>query len=1001
MGFRKASGTKPSMLASTIPSREEEIGIQEEISSSVPKRKVQTSERAPAIAPEQQMTAPQPEQDQPIDILDMGIDEIQPQAAAAPEPQMPEAPVQPQGEVDILDMEVALPKESKIKNYLFDLQQSKEQFEGSFAGVKFKRDKDGKYYYLQQQPKFKGEYKTRGITSKEFGVIDGEKPEIEAAGWKPISQMDPATRNYFNVATGVMLDWPQFAVSLPVAIGVGALTGGAGFFPTLFAEAISGGATGYAGAKIAEAKYRQMLQNKDESKKLAFLEEVLGHAKPTSVEVSTLLGAGGAIIPAGIVAGKAGYKAASEAFASRASRLNAYLGKVVSDIGNFAAKIGIDLDAKDIVRSIDPDIESKILQVEGGELGINLQEKTISQSQARMLALKGYLKSMMDRFQVPEGQKTIGKLTAKEAVETPFAKQVMKPRADMNLMDVVEDNFVTTLKQNSIRGQELAGDLRVSADQLMSGVEQVFERSFNTFRTLKEQGYNGAALLEAFKKTNPREADVLVKFYNNYREMIGRKPGELLDPADTQFIETIFDALPPERFKSNIVQEQIVARRRPIEPGPIGGAPEYQVEGLPLFGEEGKFAGIPRPQYTDPTTGKTLYGRGDLPERDYFVMGGPREQGMGQIGQPVPGEAGRVSGGPSGYIGEGAGQMQESLFGAPVGTAGGPRMVETPAKRFLPPTRGGEASAGLTFKQLNELNNQAQEMVKSLESSGNTTLTGVAKEIATITRQYEDDALFKIGAIRGDEAFAEKVIAVKDAYANAVKDITEFRRVFDAKKNDLVGQVLNLNPQMTERLLTYLDKKQVDELKSLVFQRAYNDSISEVIEGSGIHLKVDPAKVAADMLTGEENRANIELLFGKPLLKELDSFNTMAKFLNTRGDASKARTSITRAVYSVLRYLPEGAKMDDYLMAFFYGNPTGQQVLSSVLKDANTILRKPTGGVIGKLGKAAYEVGSRPAVMTGIRAGRTVIPQTLRILPKSYKSPEEIEKELSFGEMEQ
>lgn len=201
--------------------------------------------------------------------------------------------------------------------------------------------------------------------------------------------------------------------------------------------------------------------------------------------------------------------------------------------------------------------------------------------------------------------------------------------------------------------------------------------------------------------------------------------------------------------------------------------------------------------------------------------------------------------------------------------------------------------------------------------------------------------------------------------------------------------------------MTYLSKPQVDEVKSLFFQRAFNDSIAEVIENTGIHMRIDPSKIAREMLTQPENRANIKLIFGDEILKELDAFSTMAKLVNEKGDPSKARTQITRALYKIAGFLPEGAKMDDYLMSFFYGNATGQQTVATALKDAQSLLRRPTAGVVGKLGKAGYEIGSRPGLKAGLTVGAKTSPQTLRLLPSNYKTPEEIEKELSFGEMNQ
>lgn len=1026
MGFRKASGTKPSMLASQVPTKEEQIGIQEEIVSSTPKGKIQSGGRAPAMEDfSQEVTVEDTADVGEFDFMNMPLGGEEPTVSATPMPE-PTAQVQPTAETvttetDILNTPMPVRAEGKTKNYLFDLQESKEPFEGTVAGIKFKRDDTGQYYYLQRNPKKPG-YKSTGKPA-EFGM-PYDSTKTEEAGWKPVSQMDSGTRNYLNVASSVMLDAPEIATSLATGVAAGIATGGMGFFPTLLAELAAGGVGGYIGGSLAQDKYQQKIQNKEDAKQLAFLEAALSSPQqPTSPLMAAAFGAAGGLVPAGMAGLAKGYEGAVRAYAQVMKRARPYVASALDEVANFAEKIGVDLTALDVTKNVDAEIAQQVDLIEGGKLGRYNQAKLINNTEGKRIKLAGFLEAMRKKFNPSE--ETIAKRTAKEVPESPFAEQVMLPREDQNIIDVVDNNYKVTLSNNRVEAESLAMDARFKAEGLMANINSLFERQFDSFRRLREQGFSGAELLNRFKLTNPREAEELAKFYVKAQDMaaplvpltdprtgrtvLSRGPRELAQTSDFRFIDTEFDAIPAERFESKVVQEQLSTIRKPIEPPGVQGTPEFQAEGFQFVGPDGKvqtdkYVGFGRPPYTDPTTGKTLYGRGDLPDRAYYVTGGP----AGVPGAPMPQlgqltESGtKLPGGVSATQVPTGSQVQESLFQTPVGSAAGPQGIESPAKQFLGPKRGGESYQGLTFRQLTELNDTAQAIVKNLEStSKDSRLIGFAKQLAETTRQFEDDSIFKLGVVRGNEAFAEKVVLDKRKFANAVQDITEFRNIFDQQKDTIGGQVLNLAPELTKRLMTYLSNDQKLELGKIIFNRAYNDSVSSALEKSGVGMAVNPKKIAESMLSKDETRQNIKLLFGDEALKDLDNWAKLSNFLNKNPEYKAAPETIGKAVSKMVRFFPGGAKVDDFLNAFLYGNPRAQALLKASLDDASKMIRKPSGGLIGKAEKASFRTIKSPVKRAAISTGVKVIPQTGRMIPSSYKSQEEIERELNFGEMEQ
>jgi hypothetical protein len=1007
MGFRAASGTKPSMLSKKVPGADQAEAVEKQVTESTPKEKIQT-------APKPQQTQPEPS------ILDFQAD-----MGSVEQPQMTDMPQEPvmetqapqvdqiAPEMSILDFEIPTGKaqdpikDPAVKNYLFDLQNNNIPFDGSVYGIKFKRDKDGQYYYYQPES-FKGEFRTRGKLSKEFGEPEVEQREVQKAGWRKVEDLDPATRKMLHITSSIMLDEPAIATALATGLAAGSVTGGMGFFPALLTEMAVGGIGGYGGSGIAEQRYQEKLKDPEESKKLAFLEAALGSApKPTGQLMSTLLGVGGGLIPAGMIGAAKGYDAASKVFASKAAQLKPILGNALKEIGDFAEKIGSRLDARDIVRQVDPNLETKIGLIEGGELGETAQQGIITQTQSKMVKLKGFLQAMKDKFApgteaLSEGVGEVGKRTAKQIEESPFSTQVILPREDMNLAEVIQENQARTLKANSAQARELAGDLKFDPTQLITQVEGILGKSFGTFKQMMESGqYTPAQLLEQFKLTNPEAASAFVQFYNNLKTLTARVPSALGQPSDAVFVDSVFNALPAERFESKVVQEQLVTMRHPIEPAPIGGGPEYVGEAFPFMDQPDRFHSFVRPQYTDPTTGKIMYGRGDLPKRNYYVLGGPRGQPgapMSQIGQATP-YGTRIPGGPSGVVGEGAGQVQESLFGGTVGSAAGPRMIETPAKRFLGPKAGGENYSGLTFDQINELNQSAQNIVESLSRSQlqNKNIMGAASEIARTTRQFEDDAMFKLAAIRGKEGFAEKLIADKATFANSAKDLAELSTFVSKNLDTMSGQVLKLQPQQLKRFLKYLNEQQINELRGLVLNRAYTDSVTDLLE-AGVHVKVNPEKIVTRMLTQPESRANIKTLFGAEALKDLDSFAKMAKVVNSSGQYTASTKTIAKATSRLARWLPGGESLNDFLGAFFMGNPTAEQVIATTLKNSEALLRKPSGGLIGKMGKAAasFRDVTGSAGQMGVSAGTKMLPAAVKAYPPGYKDT----REMTLGEFD-
>jgi hypothetical protein len=380
------------------------------------------------------------------------------------------------------------------------------------------------------------------------------------------------------------------------------------------------------------------------------------------------------------------------------------------------------------------------------------------------------------------------------------------------------------------------------------------------------------------------------------------------------------------------------------------------------------------------------------------VTGGP----AGVPGAPMPQlgqltESGsRLPGGVSATRVPVGDQIQESLFQQPVGSAAGPKMVESPEKRFLGPKPGGPAYSGLTFNQINEINNQAQGIVETLSRSKNSNpgLLGAASELARITRQFEDDSLFKLAAVRGEEGFAEKVLADKAKYANSVKDLQEVSNFVDRSIKNMSGQFLRLPPQEAERLLKYLSPSQTNELRYNIFNQAYVDTVTDLMEKSNLGIKINPSKIVNSMLTQPESRANIKTLFGDQTLKDLDAFAKMADLINRKGAYATAERTISDATSRISRHTRLGSELKDFLGAFFKGNPTAEKIISTTLANSENLIRKPTGGVLGKIGAAASKVG-KPGQM-GISAGTKMLPTAVKAYPPGYKDT----KEMTLGEFD-
>jgi hypothetical protein len=676
--------------------------------------------------------------------------------------------------------------------------------------------------------------------------------------------------------------------------------------------------------------------------------------------------------------------------------------RYMNEIGDFAESIGVKFNGADIARQVDPRIETKIQQIERGDFGIAEQVSQIATEDAKLAGIRGLLGVIRQKFApnaaaMLEGPESVTKLVSKEVEPTPFGNRVLTPRREINFFNAIQENERMALRQNAIRGRELAGDLRFDENQMVQAVEEIFETAFPRFKELRAAGASDAQILNELRSIESGEFGKLVALWKKFKAYTTPTPIDniipgqgLRQPSDFRFVDTEFEAIAPERFQSRVVQEQLYVMRHPIEP-----------PGERFAFMEPDFT-KPHPTYYDPSTGKTLTGRGDLPEREYFVLGGPRGQPgaeMTQIGVPVYGDKGftsqRLPGGPSGALIESGDQIQPSLFGEAVGSAGGPQGVETSAKRFMGPRTGGRPSRGLSFAEINDLTESAQQAAEALDKEGVSMYGGVAKRLASAFRNFEDDSLFKLGVVRGDEGFAEKVLADKRRFANNEKAFSEFGKIFDKNSADWAGSILKLKPEETAELWNLLNPSQKEQLKGLILDKTYNDSVYSLLE-SGINTKIKPEKIVKNILNSKESRDNIKIIFGDEMLSDLDKLAKVAEFANATGKYAATEKEITKAISRTIARLPQGARVGDFFGALFMGNPTAEQVINTTVKNWENLIRQPSGGIVGKLGKGvkAFETA------TGL-PGRAAVSTSVKLMPQIKNMATRKEKqEMPFGEME-
>lgn len=967
MGFRKASGTKPSMLAEKVPNVEEEQQVEVDIQESAPKETMQKMNREPAQTGNfleaefdvaEQMPTP------PSEALPEATPSPTPAPSAIPSP----TPA-PEAQKSFLDQEYEIGAPQKTA---YDqLRNNFEPFEGSFAGIKFKRDKIGQLYYYQTP--------ARGsFESAKLGIMPSEAER--QGGWQKIDKMPDSLKSYLNIGSTAWLDEPEILTGVAMGMAAAPATAGMSLIPALLTEVATGVAGGYLGGRIASGeRFQEKLRNPEDAKALIFLEDALKQPemRPTSPAVAAIGGGLASAIP-GAAQGMAHiYNQATKNFALIMAKAKPRLANAINSLNDFAESIGVKFNGYDVARQVDPQIETKVQMIERGEFDPLSQNTMITQSDSNLIALNGLVDITRAKFapqaeELLAGPKSIGKLTEKEILEEdPFSKTVMKRRKELNFFEVMQENERTKLKINAKRGRELAMGMKVQADGLLASVEDIMAQSFSSFKELRDSGlYSGAELINQFKIRNPQEAMPFAKLYNNLMNMTQVMPSALRQSSDFAFVDTQFDALLPENFQSTVIQEQLSLVRRPIEPGAVG------------------------------------YQRPDLPERAYYVTGGPAGQPGAQMPlmampQYIPGEGMRRTGvAPSGVSAEvfGAGtQVQESLFQTPVGSAAGPRAVESPAKQFLGPKPGGASGRGLTFDQINELTNQAQKIVESLKTSGDTKLIGAANTLEKAFRNFEDDSVFKIAAVRGDEDFALQVLRDKETFANNERLYTEYGTIFNKSIDQWSGSMLRLHPDKMTELWGMFNDAQKEQLKGLILDKTYQDSVYSLLE-SGVNTRFNPQKIIKNIMNTPTSRENLKTIFGEGFLKDMDKVVKIADFVNATGQYKATEKETTNAIIGILRRLPYGANVGDFFGAMFMGNPTAEQVVSTTIKNWESLIRKPSGGIVGKTGQAYAKFGEKFGM-----PGRAAFSGAAKIAPqikRAVKRKSETE-EPTFGEMGQ
>ena len=313
------------------------------------------------------------------------------------------------------------------------------------------------------------------------------------------------------------------------------------------------------------------------------------------------------------------------------------------------------------------------------------------------------------------------------------------------------------------------------------------------------------------------------------------------------------------------------------------------------------------------------------------------------------------------------------------------------------PKAGGQPSRGLSFDEINELTNAAQQAADSLEKEGMSQFGGVAKRLASAFRNFEDDSLFKLGVVRGDEAFAAKVLADKSRFANNARTYELWSQMFDKNSSKWSGVILDMNPAEVKELFSLLNESQKEQIKGLMLDATFNENVYSILE-SGVGAKINPKGISKGILQSNESRENIKNIFGQNVLKELDNFVLLADFIQRSGINKGSERQLINAVSRLARSTNQGTRFADFLNGLLWGQPTAQKVLNTAISNYRQLIELPGKGVMGKIGKAAQRLEESTGAV-----GRVGISVGVKNLPTMKKAAvrKEKEEEPTLGELEQ
>lgn len=506
MGFRKASGMKPTQLRNPVPGTDESAFNQQLIGESLD---VQPQRSPAASQPQQPMPEPTP----------TPAPSVSPEQSIA----MPDDLDQPISLPDDLDEPIVLGSEEPI-DYFTKYDKEKE-VQTKFAGMSLKRTEDGKVL-------------VKGPFAKEFKEPD----ETVKSGLRMLYQS--------------YLDLPTIAGSVAGPAAVGAMYGAAGGPPGALAGTIAGALAGAAGgglgAAASRSRFEEIKNDPEKAKDLYIMSKLFEgeDISPVGEAAATAFGAAGELVAGGITAAKASQSAMKQAAKLELEAMDPLLSKAIKD----AELAGVELDAADVLRMVSPKVGEKVSTAASGGFGEELQKEVISRSQRKQVQLKASMDSLMKKhggdidFSNPEAVSLSSRFEGKEVVD-PFTKQVMKPKKNKNVLEALEESMGYEISRDRAAVQEIAGGLKVDANQLQTSVTDMASSYLpGASQFIKNGKIDKAGFLNYVRTEVPVEgADKIAKALNML-DSITSVPAGALDSTVINVEKQVLDEM--EAFKA-------------------------------------------------------------------------------------------------------------------------------------------------------------------------------------------------------------------------------------------------------------------------------------------------------------------------------------------------------------------------------------------------------------------------------------------------------------------